>query len=91
MAHAALDPIERVIAALTYDDIEQIEVDQKGVETVSCGNDAPLLDRSISADLLMIGREFPKRAKLLRGMAAAIDEALLAAAEAQDALGKVQA
>lgn len=91
MSHTALDPIERVIAALTYDAIERTEVGNDGQKVVTVGEAIPLLQRSVSGDLEMIAREAPKRASLLRAIGAVIDEALLAAAEAQAALRKVSA
>lgn len=91
MSDLALAAIERVIAALTYDAIERTEVDAAGVKTVTIGEAIPLLQRSVSGDLEMIAREVPKHARLLRALGAAIDEALLAGAEAQAALRKVAA
>lgn len=91
MTHPALDPVERVIAALTYDHLERTDVDDDGQTVISVDEAIPLLQRSISDDLEMIAREVPKRAKVLRAIGAAIDEALLAAAETRAALRKVQA
>lgn len=91
MNNDALAALDRVIAALTYDALERTEVDAAGVTVITVGEAIPLLQRSVSADLEMIARETPKHARLLRAIAAAIDEALLAGAEARAALQKVVA
>jgi len=81
-AHSALD---RVIAALTYDEIEQ--------RRTSWGptlrnEEVPLLDRSIAQDLMQIEAQLGGRGKtLLSAIAESINEALLAAQEARDVLG----
>lgn len=68
------DPIKRAIAALTCDEIER---DGRDVTTA-----VPLLDRSIAQELRRIDGTLGGSI-VLRAVAHAIDEALLALAETQ--------
>ena len=86
MQDTALAPLERAIAALTYDEIERIDVDSAGRQTVTTGDAIPLLDRSIAQDLVRIERAIGSKPSLLGATAAAIDEALLAIEEARLAI-----
>lgn len=79
----ALEPLARAIAALTYDEIECHEVDEAGFLLVTIGEAIPLLQRSIAQDLVRIDRQLGQKAGLLSAIGAAIDEALLAVAEAR--------
>ncbi len=88
MASPALDPLARAVAALTYDHIERL--DPTSGRTLAEGDAIPLLQRSIGQDLRGIEAQLGLKAKgqtLLSATAGAIDEALLAIAEAQAALG----
>lgn len=81
-----LHALERAEAALTYDYIEQRGPD---FGAVRIDNAVPLLDRSISRDLRNLEAQFGNAVRgktLLSANAAAIDEALLAIAEARQAL-----
>lgn len=84
---AALDAVERAMAALTYASVTQIEP-VTGRELAIDGA-VPLLERSIGRDLrsieTLLGRDARGRT-LLSANAAAIDEALLALAEAREAM-----
>lgn len=89
MTHKALAAVDQIIAALTYEEIEQHFSD--GREMVS-GDQVPLLHRSISQDLLQLERAIGARGKtLLSAIAASIDEALLAAEQARQTLGQASA
>ncbi|MFZ5747897.1 MAG: hypothetical protein ACOY45_09615 [Pseudomonadota bacterium] len=84
---AARDAVERAIAALTYASVTQIEP-ITGRE-LAVDAEVPLLDRSIGRDLRSIETFLGRDAKgrtLLSANAAAIDEALLALAEAREAM-----
>ena len=84
MTTQALDAIERLIAALTYEKIEHI--DAASGDTIAEGEGIPLLRRSIAQDLRQIEGQLGAHAKgrtILGATADAIDEALLAAAEAK--------
>lgn len=87
MTAQAMDAIDRLIAALTYDHIEHIDL--ASGETIAEGDNVPLLQRSIAQDLRQIEGQLGAHAKgrtILGATADAIDEALLAAAEARAAL-----
>lgn len=76
MNEQALNALDRAIAALTCDEIE----------VFPAGN-VPLLQASIGFELVQIEKSFSGRGKtLLSATAAAIDEALLAVAEARQLL-----
>ncbi len=69
------------------DHIERHEADRFGRETVTSGEQIPLLQRSIGQDLVRIDRAMGVRGNSLLGATAeAIDAALLAIAEARQAL-----
>ena len=86
MTHPALDPLQRAIAALTYDEIQVTSV-TFGIQTVMNGEEVPLLDRSIGQDLTRIDSALSgKGSTLLSAIAHAIDEALLAIEEARQLL-----
>ncbi|NCP19054.1 MAG: hypothetical protein GW855_07845 [Erythrobacter sp.] len=85
MAATALDALQRVVCALTYDHIERSD----GTGVIATDEDIPLLQRSIGQDLREIEARLGLNAKgntILSAIASSIDEALLAAAEAQLAL-----
>lgn len=74
--HPAAVHIEEVIQALTYDHIERIG---------AVGAAIPLLQRSIADDLRRIESQLgAKGGTLLSAIAAAIDQALLAAQQAKE-------
>ena len=84
MTNPTIDAIDRLIAALTYDHIEHI--DRESGDTIAEGEGVPLLQRSIAQDLRQIEGRLGVHAKgrtILGATADAIDEALLAAAEAK--------
>ncbi|MBV1917587.1 MAG: hypothetical protein KUG65_05955 [Sphingomonadaceae bacterium] len=88
MTHKALAGINQIIAALTDDEIEQNQADG----TVLRDEQVPLLNRSISHDLLQVESVIGARGKtLLSAIAAAIDEALLAAEQARQVLDQASA
>lgn len=83
MAHPALPPLHRAIAALTYDEIEVIST-MFGVSTSTSGDDVPLLDRSIANDLMRIDSVISGGGNsLIAAIAHSIDEALVAIEEAR--------
>ena len=83
MPHPALPAIDRAIAALTYDQVERFDPAWQPVPGT-----VPLLARSIAHDLVQIERVIGATGKTLLGaIAASLDEALLALAEARLALG----
>ena len=85
MAAEALDALQRIVTALTYDQIEQVGA----AGLIAEGEDVPLLQRSIAQELRDLESRLGLNAKgrtMLSATANAIDEALLAAAEAQLAL-----
>lgn len=86
MSEQAVAALRRVIGALTYDYVEQ--VDASTDQVIAASEDVPLLDRSISGDLLRLrqGSAAGGESALLLANATAIDEALLAAAEGLAAL-----
>lgn len=86
VSNPALEPLARAIAALTYDEIERHEVDEAGRLVITIGEAIPLLQRSIAQDLVRIDRQLGIKGGLLTAIATAIDEALLAVAEARAAL-----
>lgn len=69
------------IHALTYDQTSQTTHDWRGA-VMPANDQAPMLDRSIANDLVMMAKQ-PERynPRLPRAIAAAIDEALLALVE----------
>lgn len=84
MTKPAIDAIDRLIAALTYEHIEHIDI--ASGDTIAEGEGVPLLQRSIAQDLRQIEGQLGAHAKgrtILGATADAIDEALLAAAEAK--------
>lgn len=86
MSDAARDALVRIRSALTYDRIEQIAAG----ETIARDEEVPLLQRSIAQDLRDIEARLGLNAKgrtILSAIASSIDEALLAGAEAEKALG----
>lgn len=92
---AALDALDRVIAALTYDEIERIpfglpddDIERGRVPPGHLkGAEIPLLDRSIADDLVRIEKMLTaNRPTLLGAIGESINEALLAAEEARRAL-----
>lgn len=83
MTQHAIAALDRAIAALTYDEI--VRYDDRWAETARDGK-IPLLQRSIGQDLIEMAQGRKCSEKLLRANAAAIDEALLAIAEARAAL-----
>ncbi len=84
MSKAVLDAVERVIAALTYDDIERIPA---GSFARPMNEQLPLFDRSIAHDLVNAEKVISGRGKTLLGkIGESINEALLAAEEARLAL-----
>lgn len=90
MTVAALAAVRRAIGALTYDEIEQIACASGA--TIARDHDVPLLQRSIANDLERMDGCIagPARGQtLLSAIGAAIDEALLALAEAQAELERV--
>lgn len=88
MAAVALEALGRAIAALTYDEIEH--VDAASGETLARDDGVPLLQRSIAQDLRDIEGRLGLAVNgqtILSAIESAIDEALLAVAEAQSELG----
>jgi hypothetical protein len=86
---AASTAIDRAIAALTYDHIEQIPLDGG---PVLVNDQVPLLQRSIGADLIRIEAAMSAKGKtLLSAIAASIDEAVVALAEAKAATALCEA
>lgn len=84
----AADALARAIAALTYDEIAVIAADGMGTSETD-GRALPLLERSISADLIRMEMCMAARGKtLLSAIAASIDEALIAIEEARDIIAK---
>ena len=56
------------------------------LDVITIGEAIPLLQRSIAQDLVRIDRQLGNKGGLLTAIATAIDEALLAVAEARAAL-----
>ena len=84
MSKAVLDAVERVIAALTYDEIESIPT-ERGKHVPDA--EQPLFHRSIANDLVSAEKVISARGKtLLSKIGDAINEALMAAEEARLAL-----
>ena len=84
MSKAVLDAVERVIAALTYEDIECIPA---GSFAGPANEQLTLFGRSIAQDLVNAEKVIGGRGKTLLGkIGESINEALLAAEEARLAL-----
>lgn len=88
MPHRALASLDQAIAALTYDEIEEVST-EFGMRQSRSGEEVALFDRSIANDLILIEAALSgRRQTILSAIATSIDEALLAIEEARQLLAR---